>query len=293
MHPSSDTQQSPAPQPGLPPERPAPPPDGSEQPAPHRFDFEQPDFQRQHPQPPQRHGRSGSGRKWAIIVACIVLLAAGGAAAYFIFLKPDPASPNPTPAANPTDTSNAPAAQPDTSSPTDASTLKSTKLNLEVTKPAGWQGSEDPSSGELTLTSPSATYATAAGGSKTGVFVLKIRQGADADGQTAIRGSNAVQDSETIAYTAPTDNQRHYTNITVAGQGENASFVVLTSADQFKKGEALARFFINGDVYIVVGGFRDATKTGLGGFDLMTRSAFTGSEEYEAAVGTIKSLKIL
>lgn len=232
------------------------------------------------------------GRTALIVTIVLIVLAGLGAGAYFVFLKSDKKTED-TKQPSTSEQTNREEENENTqpAASTAAGTLKSTKLNLEVTKPAGWLGQEDPASGELTLTSPETTYATTSG-SKTGVFVLKVRQGADADSQAAIKNTNAVEASETIAYSAPTQSQRHYTNITVAGTNENASFLIVTSADTFKKGEAMARFFINGDVYVIVGGFREATKTGLMGYDLMPKATFMGSDEYAAAVGIIKSLKI-
>jgi hypothetical protein len=236
--------------------------------------------------------KSGKGKKIALVILIIMVLAGLGAGAYFLFLKPsdEPATSSTDTTQNEPSTNTSPAAEGNQPA-TPASALKSTKLNLEITKPAGWTGTEDPASGELTLTSPSTTYA-AAGGSKTGNFVLKVRQGADADAQTMIHESNAVQDAETIAYAAPTDNQRFYTNLAVAGQSDNAQFLIITGADQPKKGESMARMLINNDVYVIIGGFRETSKTGLTGFDQMPKATFTGSDEYEQAVDAIKSLKI-
>lgn len=238
------------------------------------------------------HKKGGRGKKIALIVVILVLLTGLGTGAYFLFLKPsDETAKKPAAKAQDEPAGNTSPAATDTAPQTPASALKSTKLNLEVTKPAGWTGTEDPASGELTLTSPSTTYA-AASGSKTGTFVLKIRQGADADAQTMIHESNAVQDAETIAYAAPTENQRFYTNLAIAGQSENAQFLIITGADQPKKGESMSRMLINNDVYVIIGGFRETSKTGLTGFDLMLKAEFIGSGEYEQAVDTIKSLKI-
>jgi hypothetical protein len=126
------------------------------------------------------------------------------------------------------------------------------------------------------------------------VFILKLRMGADTTAQSAIHQTKAVQDSETIGYTAPTANQFYYTNLTIGGPGDTASFVIVSSANKFKAGGSLSTFLVTGSTYVIVGGYSSATtaQTELMQFDAVPKAQFTSNVAYTQAVDVIKSLKI-
>ncbi len=267
------------------------------------YEYPESDVNEVLPPAPEQHlhaiPKQSSHKALWITLGLIVMLALG-AGVYFLLIKSSPESnkASNTSGAASSNTNTGTSSTPQTEGPganndaaASAAALKSTKLNLEVTKPSGWSGSEDPASGELTLTSKATTYTTG-GKSVQGVFVLKIRQGADTGSQAIIHNTHAVQDSESIAYTAPTANQYQYTNITVAAAATDPNFMMVTSSDVFKKGEAMARYAMNGDSYIIIGGFRPADKTGLASFDPVPLPDFFGSGEYTASLAAIKSLKI-
>ena len=248
------------------------------------------------PLPPPGHRydhlmpKKESGKKKILLLTLIGLVTLGviAAAVYFFVLKKD----TPTPAA--TDNQQATEQQPEAApAPADSTpkVFKSTKLGLELTHRTDWSLKEDPDSGEITLTSPQATYTTKDGASKQAAFTLKFRQGATTEQQAAIKAAAAVLASETIAYSAPLETQRYYTNVTFGGQAEAISLFLVTGATQFKAGDSLANFFINGDTYVIGGGF-GGTQPENFTFDTLPKASFTGSDTYKQALDIVKSLKI-
>lgn len=255
-------------------------------------DYKYPDPETNLPPAPAHHLRAAASHKKSkksragIWIAAVIVVMALALAAFFMFFAPKKTfAPTPTnsPATGQAPKKSAPAPA--------ANVLKSTKLALQVTKPAGWQGTEDATTGALTLTSPETSY-TSIGSAVKGVFTLTIQQGADTDTQDTIHNTNAIQDSESIAYSAPTDNQFQFTNLTVIGNIDIANYLLLTASDQYKKGEAMARFFVNGDTYVIIGGFHPSDTTKLKDYDGLTPASFLSSPEYKQAVATIQSLKI-
>src|SRR5690606_639104 len=114
-------------------------------------------------------------------------------------------------ATNTQQTEDLPAEQPDVSDAT-PQTFKSDKLSIELTHRKDWTLKES-SDGAITITSPRTSYTASDGASKTGVFTLHIRMGASEAQRATIDKSIATKNSEVIAYAAPAEGQRQYTNL--------------------------------------------------------------------------------
>jgi hypothetical protein len=110
--------------------------------------------------------------------------------------------------------------------------------------------------------------------------------------QSTVTKGVAIRDSEIVAYDAPTEQQRQYTNITDAGADANTfNFIVVSSATSFKAGQALGYGVdLTGDAYLFIGGYgEDQGNTFT--FDGISKTEFI-TPTYEQAVAVLKSLKI-
>jgi uncharacterized protein YpmB len=168
--------------------------------------------------------------------------------------------------------------------------FKSTKFNIEVTYRKDWKFKEA-SDGEITLTSPQTSYTGSDGEATTGVFTVKVRKGVTESMKATIEKAIASRDSKVIAYTAPTEQQRQYTNVSYAGNNKDSfNFFIVTGSAEFKAGNALAYTLpLDGEYYLVAGGF------GTGGsnlsFDAVPKTAID-SGVVEQAIAIAESLKI-
>lgn len=176
--------------------------------------------------------------------------------------------------------------QPD-STPT---AFKSEKLNIELTHRKDWTLKES-SDGAITITSPRISYTASDNTSKTGVFTLRIRKGASEAQKAAIDKSIATRDSEVIAYAAPVEGQRQYTNLSFAGPKDMFGFFIVTGNTEFKAGAPLMYALpLDGDFYLIVGGY-GADSTNSLAFDLVPKDSFD-STTLDQAIDIVESLKI-
>lgn len=245
-------------------------------------------------QPPRgpyskRSGGGGKKRLLLIIVAAVVALALVGTAVWFFMLR-DKKDAKPSQTSNTSTEQQAedlPATTPADSTPV---TFKSTKLNLELTHRKDWTLKEG-SSGEITLTSPRISYSRVDGSSGTGVFTLKLRKGATDAMKATIEKAVAVRDSEVIAYAAPTDAQRHYTNISWAGQEAAFNFFIVTGSTEIKDGRPFAYMLaIDNETYVIAGGY-GTDKDGSLAFDAVPKTAID-SEAKDQAIAIVESIKL-
>lgn len=169
-------------------------------------------------------------------------------------------------------------------------TFKSDKLNIEFTHRKDWTVKESPD-GMVTVTSPQTSYAGADGTSKTGVFTLHIRKGASDAQRATIDKSIATKDSEVIAYAAPVEGQREYTNLTFAGPKDMFGFFIVTGSSEFKAGSPLMyALSFDSNSYLIAGGYGADPQASLS-FDPVPKDLMDGST-LQAAIDLVESLKI-
>lgn len=233
----------------------------------------------------------GNSRKKLFIIigiVVLVLLLAGGA---YALLSGKQSEDTPQNTANTNQQSQQPE-EPATPKATGPQTFKSSQLNMEFTYPEDWTMRENTDKTVITLTSPQTTYQKKDGSSTTGVFTLKLRNGlVPAAMKPNIQNAVAMKDSEIIAYTSPTEQQRQYTNVSFAGNGPNATFFIVTGGVAFKAGEAFgSNIDLEGSVYLFAGGYGADSGDALA-FDAVPKATFEGPA-YQQALGIIKSLKI-
>ncbi|HSX31838.1 MAG TPA: hypothetical protein VLF43_01125 [Candidatus Saccharimonadales bacterium] len=223
-----------------------------------------------------------------VTVSVAVLLVIGAGAYWFLKVRKDA----PAPQAQTQQTANTTDDQPVVADATTTS-YKSSKLNIEFTHRKDWKVQESADRSEVTVTSPKTTYTKADGTSTEGVFTLKMRTGTIPEAiQSTVTKAIAVRDSEVVAYDAPTEQQRQYTNITDAGSDANTfNFVIVSSSTAFKAGQVLG-YGVNltGDAYLFAGGYgKDAGNTLT--FDGLSKTEFQ-TPTYEQARAVLTSLKI-
>jgi len=237
---------------------------------------------------PQLVTRPPKGNRKKLVMFVVgggLLLALLAGAAYWFFLKGDDKKQAAQPAVN---AQNEQANLPEVD-PTPVS-YKSTKLNIEITHRKDWTLKEN-ASGEIAVTSPKISYVGSQGQSTTGVFTVKFRKGVTDAMKATIEKAVAPRDSEVIAYLAPTENQRQYTNLSYAGTKDLFNFFIITGNTELKVGNTFAyTLAMDGEFYLVVGGY-GTDKNGSLSFDSVPK-ANMDSETLEHAVDIVESLKI-
>jgi hypothetical protein len=170
-------------------------------------------------------------------------------------------------------------------------TYKSGTLNMEFTYRKDWTMKESSGGREVTLTSPQTSYTKVDGTATTGVFTLKIRKGVTDAMKATIEKAVAPRNSEVIAYAAPTDQQRYYTNISYAGTKDIFNFFIVTGSTEVKAGGAYTYLLVlNDESYLIVGGY-GTDKNGTLGFDSVPKDAIDSSVK-DQAVKIVESIKI-
>lgn len=227
----------------------------------------------------------------------LLLFAIGGAvvavgvlvAVYLLFLRGD-SSQTAQQATNPqTSQEQQPASQPAVSDAT-PQTYKSEKLNIELTHRKDWTVKES-SGSEVTVTSPAISYVASNGQATTGVFTVKIRKGVTDAIKTTIDNAVAPRDSQVIAYAAPTDQQRQYTNLSYGGTKDAFKFFIITGNAEFKAGTAFMYALpLDSEFYLITGGY-GADRSGNLSFDIVPKDSMD-SQALTQAISIVESLKI-
>ena len=236
--------------------------------------------------PPRPHQlvRKGGNKRWLIIIGIALAVLLVGGALYWFVLRSKPA---------PTAKTSATATKEAAPVSTGPKTYKSTKLGMGVTYDSSWKLSENADKSEVILTSPKTTYTRRDGTSTSGAFTVKLRHGLIPDAMTAtVQKDVAVRDSEVIAYTKPTANQRQYTNLSYAGTDPNTfQFFIISGNTSLKSGAAIG-YNINliGDSYLIAGGFGSDENDALT-FDPVPASAVDNSI-VQQAIDIAKSVQI-
>lgn len=200
-----------------------------------------------------------SHKKLFIILGVIVaLVVIGGGVAAFLLLKKDSTKSQTTTSSQSTNQPSK-SAQPTGAQKVGSNYLyKSTKLNIAVTYPQTWTMRETSDKQEIILTSPKTTYVKKGGTSTEGVFTIKLRNGIIPDGiKTTVQNSVAVANSEVIAYSKPTTDQREYTNLSYLGpDANNFSYLLVTGYTEYKAGQSVGGGIdLNGQAYMFAGGY--------------------------------------
>lgn len=246
--------------------------------------------------PPTRTPKYGAGRKkskkWLLFVGlAFILLVAVGTAAYLLFFKEN------TPAPAKTETVQTPGQSvTDLNEPqADATdkTFKSETMNIEFTYRSDWTLKESSDKQQVTLTSPRVAYTTKDGQASEGVFTVKLRHGIVPDAvQQAVQKSVAVRDSQVIAYTQPTSEQRQYTNLSYGGiDAQTFGYFMVTGSIEYKTGQTFgSQVNLLGNAYLFVGGYGADSGDTLS-FDPVPAASYDTSA-YQQAQKIIESLKI-
>ena len=121
-------------------------------------------------------------------------------------------------------------------------------------------------------------------------MMLRLSLGLEDEAAT-IEKAVAVRDSEVIAYAAPTDAQRHYTNISWAGQEAAFNFFIVTGSTEIKDGRPFAYMLaIDNETYVIAGGY-GTDKDGSLAFDAVPKTAID-SEAKDQAIAIVESIKL-
>lgn len=242
--------------------------------------------------PPHQHNKHVAARRKKMLLvggAVLVALLLAAAAYWFFVMRKDTGA---APAVDQSTTTTVPAETiPDTPADSTPQTYKSEKLNIELTHRKDWTITESAGSG-IVLTSPRTTAVMPDGTAGTNVFTLKIRKGASETMRASIDKAVAVRDSEVIAYTAPTESQRFYTNVSYAGKDANTfGFFLVTGSTEVKSGQPFTSLFsFDAETFLIAGGY-GADKTDGLVFDGVPKGSMGGDAE-EQALEIVKSLKI-
>lgn len=223
-----------------------------------------------------------------LIVGGVVLALLLAAAAYWFLVRATSEKQAPVQAPGKEMQTEQPSAQP-SADPTPVA-YKSTKLNIEITHRKDWTMKEA-SDGELTFTSPSTSFVGADGQASMGVFTVIIRKGAKEAMQATIDKSFATKDSKVIAYAAPTEQQRQYTNVSYLGKTKDVfNFFIVTGSTEFKTGNAVAYALpIASDAYLIAGGY--GTAGSALSFESIPKDSMD-SATLDQAIAIAESLKI-
>jgi hypothetical protein len=195
---------------------------------------------------PKKH----SGKKVATALLIIVLLLAAGAGAYELFLK-SKLKPAPKAATQTTQRSNTLNAASSTSLP--AAPTKhydSAHFNLGIDYPQTWTIT-DADGIKLTIKSPRVNLVAATGSTASGEIVITV-QNKQTTLPDFVKGSAmAVLNSDTVAYTKPTSNQRANTNLSYlqyAATTTNGALdgIYITGNNGYQKGQSVPQADISG-----------------------------------------------
>ncbi len=240
------------------------------------------------PPPQQMTRRERRNRKKMILFAvggAVLLLFLAGAVYWFFVRDTKQAAKSETNAQKQTEET-VPAAQAD---PTPV-VYKSTKFNIELTHRKDWKLKET-SGGEITITSPQISYVGEDGQSGTGVFTVRMRKGVTDAMKANIEKSVAVRDSEVIAYAAPAEAQRQYTNLSYAGTKDAFKFFIVTGNAALKAGNTFIYTLpLDGEFYLFSGGYGSDASGDLS-FDAVPKDSMS-STTLDQAVDIIESVKI-
>ncbi len=228
-----------------------------------------------------------------IVLIVIVVLALAGGAYWFFTSGPGHKKDKAATSSGQTKTGSSEQTSNNDQGSSELKTFKSDKLGLGFSYRSDWKAKENADKSEIIITSPSVTYSKKDGTTTKGVFTVKMRNGLIPDGmKPTIQNAVAIKASEVIAYTAPTEQQRQYTNLSFGGSGTNLNFFIVTGSVAFKANETFATAIdLQGSVYLFAGGYGTDSNDTLS-FDAVPQTEFTTSSVYKQALALIESLKV-
>ena len=254
-------------------------------------------------QPPHRPRAIGPHKTSSRLIAValvVLILAIGGATAWFVSRHRQPAKPvkqafNVQPTTGTTKVST-----------TQQYVSNGSDLNLSFTYPTNW--SVTPPTGDntidqtITLTSPLTTVTDASGANVTGKVTLTVRPGTAVPTELNANTPTAAATSIQIAYSAPTANQYQYPYVTfihfTTGLGVAGAFeeVMVTGTSQFTQGEAVAATDLIGLDPVISAVFTKCTSqacTGTGALPLsISNSTWTNAAIFQQTLAIIESFKL-
>lgn len=244
--------------------------------------------QTHHPHFGKQH-KGGSKKRLFLVMGLVasILVVGGGVTAFLLMHKTSTPKPTQTSAKSAQQTT------PGVHSSGASSTYKSTTLKVGVTYPKTWTMRESSDKQEIILTSPRTTYVKKDGSTANGAFTVKLRNGIIPDAmKSAVQNTVAMADSQVIAYTQPTTDQRQYTNLSYAGtDANNFNFAVITGYTSYKAGQAFGGgVALDGQAYLFAGGYgADAGDTLT--FDAVPKANYD-TAVFQQAVAIFESLQL-
>jgi cytoskeletal protein RodZ len=187
----------------------------------------------------QKKQKKHTSRKAFVVLLIIVVLAGIGAAAYYLFLKPKAVTKAPVHASQSSQSSG------DNSAKTTATAATkhydSTNFSLGIDYPTSWTLADTDSS-KMTLKSPLESLPGANGQSTSGKIVFMIQNKQTSIPDFAKGSATAVLDSDKVAYTKPTSNQRANTYLSYlqyAATTTNGALdgIYITGDNGYQKGQ--------------------------------------------------------
>lgn len=247
----------------------------------------------QHLRGPGHGGRGPNKKKMLIIIGIVAGVLVLAAVAWLLFKPEKQQSTSQEQAAQQVEESDEPTMPP--AEAAQPQVYKSPALNIELTHRKDWTLTEDAEKKLITITSPRVTFQTGSD-SRKDVFTLKLGFGATEAAQKNIDNAKAVRDSLLIGYDAPTEAQRHYTNVSYAGPpGDDANifeFFIVTGSVAFKTGNPFASsVIINSGDFLIAGGFGADVQNQLT-FETIPAAELEQYSVYEQALAIVKSLKV-
>jgi len=237
---------------------------------------------------PNKDSKSGS-KKYLVIFLILILLAAGGFAAWK-FLVNDKNPPEQQPASAVASTENT-SGEDTLSEPTQEYT--SDRLLIDFKYPTGWKVVED--SGEIAITSPKTEIEDFAGENVEAEFKILIKQGADQSDSEYLGRGFAIKKSTPVKYSDPAAGQRKKSFVTDFGldSSDNFAFFVLQGNFELEKDETLGPDFAKeSDAILISGGFYGKDSEDKTGLTYLDPEAYLANETYLTAVETVKTLQL-
>ncbi len=239
---------------------------------------------------PPDHRRRGVHKRLILIAAGVIVIALAVTALFIFIGKEDTSTDQQSQQQTPSEEDEAPAL-----SPTEAAqpeTYNSETLKIEFVHRRDWTVTEDADAKRIIVTSPEFTYKTADGESTSDVFTLVLGMGASEGAKTTINAAKAVKDSEVIAYDAPTEQQRFYTNVSYAGpEDATFTFFIVTGSNALKTGNSLTGnvSLFDSDLLIAGGFGEDSERLD---FDRIALADVGQNTALDQALAIVKSLKV-
>ena len=230
-------------------------------------------------------------KKWIIVVIiAVVLIGGGGTGAYLSIHKSNQTKAKAAAAKKASETPKLLSGEQAQGS---NYFYKDAALSMGITFPKSWTLKLSSDQQEMIITSPETTYMKKNGSVTNGVFTIKLRNGLIPSAiQSTVEASVAVDNSQVVAYSNPTTNQRQYTNLSFAGPDANDfSYMIVTGDTSFTAGQAFGGGVdLDGQSYLIAGGYGTDSGDSLS-FDSVPKADYNSSVLQQAET-IIESLEL-